>query len=77
MKNRIWLELELSDDPNVNHERASKLNLILQKLGVNTAINKFEYNTDIGCYLWDETVGFEELVDNGKWLNLDVLAKDA
>ena len=77
MKNRIWLELELHDDPKVNHERAAKANQVLKKLGVETVSHSFEFNADIGCYLWNFPIGYEELADNGKWLNLDSLAKDA
>ena len=73
--NRIWFELEVSDDAMVNTERAEKATRILRKLGDD--ISKFWWSNRVGryCLTRDEAGGFTELGDAGAWLNLDYMSK--
>jgi len=74
-QNRIWIELERSDDTAENHERAALASKMLARLGVD--IKKpvwFSEKKNRYCFTTDSSGHFDEAIDHGHWYNLDFLA---
>jgi hypothetical protein len=74
-ENRIWIELERSDEAADNHERAALASKMLARLGVD--IDKpvwFSEKRNRYCFTTDCAGTFVESLDHGHWFNLDFLA---
>lgn len=74
---RIWIELDPTSVEEVGNHRCKLANKMLEKLGCTIHPIKgcmFEWRS--GGYVFYIGGGpFEELSDNGKWLNLEFLAE--
>ena len=71
--NRIWIELEVSPDAEVNKTRADKANVMFEKLGYGKT---FFWNDTKNCYCVEIGGGaFLECVSAGHWFNLDFMAR--
>ena len=77
MSEKIWIELEPTTDEEIGRRRAEQANILLRKLGGTPGFEWQSYRHYIGTsgYVWvNEDHTYEELTDNGKWLNLTYLA---
>lgn len=73
----VWIELEPTTDAELGRRRAELANQMLVKLGGTPGFEweSYRHYSKKSGYIWvnpDHT--FEELTDNGKWLNLTYLA---
>lgn len=81
---RVWIELDPTDDKDVGLHRCKLANRMLEKLGctihpINGSmfdwLPKRHYAGTPGYIYYIGGGAFEELSDNGKWLNLEFLAE--
>ena len=77
--NRVWVELERSQDDGVCETRAALLDKMLKKLALPMVIdyqlvwwNKSEQRY---CFVIDSAGSYVEAKDNGHWFSLDFLSK--
>jgi hypothetical protein len=74
--NRIWMELDLSEDELVNIERAGKLSQVLRHLWT-IDYDPIQYSIKDGRYRfqYSDFGAYETLKDNGHWFNLDYMTE--
>lgn len=76
--NRVWIELEPSEDEAMCRERAEACRRMLLRLGVeeSAGIPAVFWDQRRECYCFAQGGGYFEGVDNGHWYNLDFLGRD-
>lgn len=79
----VWIELDPTDKEDVGKHRCDLANKMLEKLGCTIGpmevmfewLPKRHYAGTAGYIFYKGGGAFEELSDNGRWFNLEFLAK--
>lgn len=75
-KHRVWIELEQPADDADAAEIVAEVNNMLQRLKrPNDYIRQFGWDTKRKQFTYGDDMGYENLVDRGKWLSLTYLGR--